>query len=229
MVLLHGYARRPGSLGEVAERLAGAGYRVCNIGYGSLRGVPADIVASLEDKIAGCGVADESLDFVTHSFGGILVRAYAREAPPGRVRRVVMLAPPNHGSELSDIVGSSRLLGFLTGPVVPELGTSAASLPNRLGPPTFVAGIIAGSRSVHPVGYFVLDGPNDGTVTVASARLAGMRDFAVVPRAHSFIMNAPEVLAEIEAFLTDGCFSGAFENVTYEDRGGCAHYRARTP
>ena len=60
---------------------------------------------------------------MTHSFGGILVRAWAADAEPGRVGRVVMLAPPNHGSELSDLIGSSRLLSFLAGPVVRELAT----------------------------------------------------------------------------------------------------------
>ncbi len=222
VVLLHGYGRRPGSLDALADRLLASGYGVCKIGYSSILDAPAEILEGLVEDIAHCGPADGRLDFVTHSFGGILVRAYAREVPPERIGRVVMLAPPNHGSELSDLIGSSRLLGLFAGPVVAELGTGPGSLPNRLGPADFDVGVIAGSKSIHPIGSFVIDGPNDGTVTVASARLAGMRDFAVTPRAHSFIMNAPEVLAEVEAFLEDGCFSRRFDEVAYDDGGECA-------
>lgn len=221
VVLLHGYGRRPGSLDRIAHTLVDAGYRVCKIAYRSVRQGPPEILQQLTRDLEQCGAGQGTLDFVTHSFGGILVRALAEDAAPGRIGRVVMLAPPNHGSELSDLINSSSLLGFFAGPVVADLGTGPASLPNRLGPAEFDVGIIAGSKSVHPIGTFIIEGPNDGTVTVSSARLVGMRDFAVTPRAHSFIMNAPEVVAEVQEFLTNGCFSGDFKVVAYDGSGVC--------
>ncbi len=146
------------------------------------------------------------LHFVGHSLGGILIRAYLAEDSPDRVGRVVMLAPPNHGSELVDALGDSALFRWALGPSGQVLGTDRNSLPNRLPPPAVEVGVIAGTGSVNPIGSLVIPREDDGTVSVSSTRLEGMTDFLVVPSSHAFIMQSEKVAAQVVHFLRHGRF-----------------------
>ncbi len=143
---------------------------------------------------------------MTHSLGGILVRAYLADHPLSNVGRVVMLAPPNHGSELADLVRDSRLFQLALGPMAQQLGTGPDSLPNRLPAPNFELGIIAGTRSVNPLSGFFVPGESDGTVSVESTRLTGMSDFITVPTSHTFIMRSGATAGYVIEFLRHGQF-----------------------
>ena len=222
VLLIHGLARGASSMNTIGEALHADGYRLCYIDYPSTRYGPPELVRRVNTAIDQCLVPGSTVHAVTHSLGGVLLRAVVRERRDLVDGRVVMLAPPNGGSELGDVVERSGFLRAVLGPTAADLGTNPFSFPNRLGPANFDVGILAGDRSVHPLGSFILDGPNDGTVTQRSARLAGMRDFATVHRAHSFIMNAPEVVHETRAYLRSGCFSRQLESVSYNVMFDCA-------
>jgi pimeloyl-ACP methyl ester carboxylesterase len=144
--------------------------------------------------------------FVGYSLGALLVRGYLEQTHPKNFGRVVMIGPPNHGSEVVDAIGGTWLFKAIFGPVGSELGTSPGSLPARLGPPNFEFGVIAGNQSMNPLGWWLIPGENDGEVSVESARLDGMSDFVIVPENHTFMMNAPEVATETVAFLRTGHF-----------------------
>lgn len=219
VVLLHGLARGSGSMRKIERDLASKGYFVCNVSYPSRKEAPGALLATIETRIDEClGDAPHSRKhFVTHSLGGIMTRALIDEDRPAKLGRVVMLAPPNHGSELVDVYANAGWFRWAMGPTAVELGTDAASLPNRLGPADYELGIIAGSKPVHPLGVWILDEPSDGTVTIESARLDGMRDLVVVPRSHSFIMGAPEVAHQVSSFLAHGCFDRAADRSTFPD------------
>jgi hypothetical protein len=148
------------------------------------------------------------VDVVTHSMGGIVLRAAVAAGilPAEAVRRVVMLAPPNHGSELADRLRDFRIYRLATGPAGQQIGTNEESVPKRLPPPPFEVGIIAGRRAANPVFARVMGSESDGKVTVGSAQLDGMRDLVVVDRAHTFIMWSPDVLAQTFTFLERGRF-----------------------
>jgi pimeloyl-ACP methyl ester carboxylesterase len=143
---------------------------------------------------------------VTHSLGGIVVRQWRELRPERRVRRVVMLSPPNHGSELVDVMRGSALFRMVTGPAGQELGTGPDSAPNRLGPVDFELGVVAGRSSINPLYSWLIPGEDDGTVAIARTRVAGMKDFVVIDANHTFIMQSDEAIRQVKAFLGAGRF-----------------------
>lgn len=191
------------------RRLLGEGYRVHNLGYPSLRAEPRALVEHVAGSVARLCEGTRRLHFVTHSLGGILTRALLAESRPESLGRVVMLAPPNRGSEYVDHLGRWPLFEPLLGPTATHLGTAPGSLPNRLPPPDFELGVIAGTGSLNPFSRAVLEGPHDGTVRVDSTRLDGMRDFIALPVSHTFIMRSREVARQVLCFLRDGRFDHA--------------------
>jgi triacylglycerol lipase len=206
VVLLHGLGRSHWSMMPLESRLEDAGYEVENLGYPSTRLDPDGLVAYLGAAVAQCCAEAPRVHFVTHSLGGILVRGYLAKQRPDNLGRVVMLAPPNRGSELVDELGDWPLFSWILGPTAVQLGTNADSFPNRLPPVDFDLGVIAGTESINPLGSAILPEGNDGTVSVASTRVAGMRDFVELEASHTFIMWSGEAADQILAFLRNGRF-----------------------
>ena len=191
--------------------LKASGYRVLNLGYAS-RSTNIATLARMVAREIGQWEAGRPLDFVTHSLGGILLRVALADGtlPLDRVRRVVMLGPPNGGSELADRLPTLRLLGPLyrrfTGPAGLELGTTSHGVPARLPPVEFELGVIAGNRSMNPFFSAILGAPNDGKVRVDRAAVDGMRDFVVVPSWHPLLMVSAVVTEQTLHFLEHGAF-----------------------
>lgn len=187
----------------LGERLGQAGFTVHNVGYPSREKSSDELVALLGVAVNDCRAeSNEPVHFVTHSMGGILVRAYLGDGHPHSLGRVVQLAPPNHGSELVDHLGD---LAELLGPTGRLLGTEAHSLPNQLGPPDYDLGVITGDSCCSPLSGLI-PGPDDGRVSVESARLEGARDFLVLEAGHSFIMRRADVAVQVSHFLETGQF-----------------------
>lgn len=208
VVLVHGLGRRPASMAPLGRSLVGAGFRVVNLGYPSWTRSADSLVSLLADSVASCcAAAGAEVHFVTHSLGGILVRKYLQEHSPEHQGRVVMLSPPNGGSEIIDFVRTVPGLRALLGPTGIELGTDSTSLPNRLGAAQFQLGIITGDKSLNPIYSWLIPGPDDGKVSVERVQVDGAEQYLVVPFSHSFIMNRAVVLDEIKAFLREGTFS----------------------
>lgn len=207
VVLLHGLARTQAAMTEMERRFVDAGYKVANPGYPS-RAHPIEELAPLavEAGMAACP-ADETLHFVTHSLGGILVRYYLAHNEIPRLGRVVMLAPPNQGSEVVDRMRKVPGFRLLNGPAGLQLGTGPDDVPRRLPPVDFPLGVIAGTRSFNLLLSRFLPNPDDGKVSVESTRVEGMADFVTVPYSHPFIMERGPVIDLVLRFIATGRFA----------------------
>ena len=211
VVLLHGLGRSARNMLVLKWRLEKRGYRVCNVDYdtrlGSIDRAADGVFASVEK----CTVSASRVHFVTHSLGGLVLRALLARHEIPRAGRAVMLAPPNSGSEIADHLRAIPLAAHVVGPLGSQLGTRSEDLPQRLPGPGIPFGVIAGDRWINPAGPLWLPAPHDGTVSVASTRLAGMSDHMVLPYTHTFIMNPAEVADQIDEFLREGRFARSEE------------------
>jgi triacylglycerol lipase len=207
VILVHGLGRTPLSMKKLEWTLKREGYAVINLSYPSTQ-VSVSKAADewLAPRVAAIA-SNTRIHFVTHSLGGIVVRQFLQDHRMTNLGRVVMLAPPNRGSELADEFRESRLYRCLTGPAGQELGCGSSSLPNGLGRADFEVGIIAGDRSLNPWFSKLIPGPDDGKVSVRSAALEGMRDFLMVHHSHTWMMWSPGVNEAVARFLTQGRFA----------------------
>jgi triacylglycerol lipase len=189
IVLLHGLARRAGSLAGMGRALEAAGFATWSCDYPSRRTSIRDAAAEVADRIAA-ELPGRALGAVTHSLGGILVRHMGERGLDWR--RIVMLAPPSQGSQVAATLARHPLFRWFYGPAGQDLAADAPSWP----PPPAPAAVIAGTRRralVNPTSWvshrmFAPDLAHDGTVAVDEARLPGAA-FATVDATHTVIMD----------------------------------------
>ncbi len=209
VILLHGLARTSRSMQAMERALKKAGYQTHNCNYPS-RDHPIELLSEtfIPRAIEFCNneYQPKHIHFVAHSMGGILIRCYLAKVHPENLGRVVMLAPPNAGSELVDHLSRFQLYQLINGPAGNQLGTESSSLPKSLGPVDYPCGIIAGNKSVNPLTSALIPGEDDGKVSTANTRVDGMSDYLVVPHSHTFMMNQPMVIDQTINFLNNGHF-----------------------
>jgi pimeloyl-ACP methyl ester carboxylesterase len=205
--LVHGLGRTARSMRKLERELERGGYEVHNLNLPSRRESIESLADRVSEAVRQSATPGDRISFVTHSLGGLVIRTYLSRQPAVNLGRVVMLAPPNRGSELADLLNAMPILRGIAGPTRRALGTHS-SMP-RLGRADFELGVIAGTRSFNPLSWFLIPGPDDGVVSVESTKLPDMADFITVRRSHGFIMNAPEVIAQTSWFLETGAFRHA--------------------
>lgn len=208
VVLLHGMGRTSRSMKRLEWSLRERGYEVRNVSYPSTR-LPVESLARehLAPALRRIELpAEGRIHFVTHSLGGIVLRQYLAVHAVTNMGWVVMLGPPNRGSEVTDRLKENFFYRFTTGPSGQQTGTSANDLPGRLEAVDFPLGVIAGDRSWNPFFSLLLPGPDDGKVSVASTQAGGMSDFVVMHTSHTWLMWRRPVIEQATAFLETGRF-----------------------
>ncbi|MFP4156883.1 MAG: esterase/lipase family protein [Opitutales bacterium] len=207
VVLLHGLARTSSSMKPMARALESQGYRVVNLDYDSRHHRIETLAEDVRTRVLANTNDEECIHFVTHSMGGILVRQIQATDPIPHLKRVVMLSPPNKGSEVVDRIGDWKIFNAMNGPAGRQLGTATDSFVNQLPAIDFDCAVITGDRSINWINSRMIPGKDDGKVSVERARTEDLADFKVVHATHPMIMRKKSVIRDVLAFLETGAFS----------------------
>lgn len=181
---------------------------VMSFGYASPRAGLAAHASSLAAVIAGLPQTT-SINFVGHSMGNLVVRRWLQMADPQaviRVNRMVMLGPPNQGSDLARLAAGNTLLTALAAGAARELVLHWDAVSRDLRTPNFEYGIIAGGKGDQHGYTSLLEGDDDAVVRVAETHLEGAHDFLVLPVRHAKMMENEEVQRATLQFLKQGRF-----------------------
>lgn len=201
--------RTPLSMRLIEHHLKTNDYDVVNKGYPTSSYSVAQVSQKyIEPYVAQCRrKKPKHIHVVTHSIGGLLIRQYLKHHKLPKQSRIVMLAPPNHGSVMADRLQNRALYRSTMGRMGAEIRTGkqgiTQQLPQQL---PYEVGVITGNININAVSVGAFHGQSDGKVSVESAKLKGMSDFLVVPSSHTFIMMKPSVIKQISYFLENGHF-----------------------
>ncbi|MCS5712651.1 alpha/beta fold hydrolase [Candidatus Berkiella aquae] len=212
VVLLHGIGRTSHSMRRIEKTLRKQQYQTLNIDYPSRQKSIVSSADNIYQQILTYPQLEHlTIHFVTHSMGGLVARHLLHKLPLEKVQRIIMLGPPNQGSEVADFVYAYKLFRAFYGPALEEMTTTyAKSHPYPALPSHCEVGIIAGSFNIDPICYFILPSGNDGKVTFESTKLERMTDHLILRTSHSFMMYNPNVIQQISHFLAHGRFLPPF-------------------
>ncbi len=203
VILIHGLLQSSKCMVKFGASIEQAGYAAVEFDYPSTQVSIPEAARYLNQLIQSLDGIDE-INFVTHSMGGLVVRAYTMEYDDPRIKRLVMLGTPNQGAELADLTQQNWIIRTAAGPGARQLGTRTDGLIPKLPIPKFEFAVIAGSRGT-PAGWNpLIPGDDDGTVTVASTKLPGAADFTTVNAVHSRLLWSDEAHAHTINFLKHG-------------------------
>jgi len=220
VILVHGLGGDRWNLGALGTHLAANNeLTVLHFGYASTRGRLEDHAAALALVVKHLGPEVSELSFVGHSMGNLVVRRMLHDAPPTNLKRIVMIAPPNHGAELADSWGQSTLFLAVAGGAAHQLGEGWKTTEPALARPDCEFGVIAGGRGNDRGFSRRLPGDDDLMVTVSSTRLAGACDFLLVPTIHPLLPLDNQVKQCTLRFLEQGCFLGEDQRMPVEADG----------
>lgn len=193
IVLIHGIGAKPWVMRVMVGRLREYGYRVESFGYRTVLNSIPEIGKSFREYLLAINDDPkvERLHIVSHSMGGIISRQALIDGLPSKMGRLVMLAPPNRGSNVANYTS-----GFMrhVWPQVKELEARPDSFVNRLGIPLGVdIGIVAAEY--------------DHLVPMENTRLDQQADHISVPALHSSLLFQRQVVPQVVSFLDSGKFA----------------------
>jgi triacylglycerol esterase/lipase EstA (alpha/beta hydrolase family) len=208
VVLAHGLGRSDWAMWKFAQRLEDANYKVCRLDYATIGKSVNAVLSETSKQINSCITHAPNVHFVGHSLGGLVIRSYLKESKLKQeeinIGKVVLIGTPNKGSELADHLKDSWLMD-IGGGISRALVTGNDSLGNNLGEVDYDVGIIAGTKSSSLTREKFI-GPNDGLVSVESAKLINMSDFIAIDVGHSQMRYNLDVCGQTIHYLQKGTF-----------------------
>jgi pimeloyl-ACP methyl ester carboxylesterase len=219
VITLHGFGRSRDHMAAIGRQLCESGqFTSINVSYSSTRGAIDDHAESLAQVIQGLEGIHE-IHFVCHSLGNLVVRRYLGEASASeprwpldsRLKRMVMLGPPNNGARVATLIAEllhdNELARFLAGPSAWQMARQWDEASKHLATPGFEFGILAGGYGDNRGLNLLLEGDDDLVVAVNETRLPGAADFRIVSCRHGRLMSDPLVQQYASHFLEHGCFT----------------------
>ena len=206
VVLFHGVARNSKQMNDLEEYLQKQGYDVINQNFASTKYPLETLTLRASEQLTARLTEDKPVHFVGFSTGGLLVRAIIHKQKPENLGRVVQLATPNHGSEVSDFFKDNWLYQEVLGPAGQQLITDQQKIEHLFGEVNYELGVIAGNNTINPVTSIIIPDDDDGMVSIKSTKLKGMKDHIVLPVSHTFAPSNEIVHQQIAYFLKNGVF-----------------------
>ena len=205
--IIHGYGGSAGQMSKIYKDLKQEGYEAENYTYPSFKECIDSIGHDLYEKVKLENY--DSVSFVTHSMGGLIVRSMYKYLDPAIhfpfIFRLVMLAPPNKGTEMADFFSKSSFRTFL-GPNVVLMRTDSNSYAFKLPLPTCEVGLIVGIKGSKPWFNPFMKDDNDGTVTMKEAILGNEKEIIPVKSMHILMPLKKKVILLVTRFMKTGTF-----------------------
>ncbi|MDC0087904.1 alpha/beta fold hydrolase [Akkermansiaceae bacterium] len=198
VILIHGLWRSVWAMEPMAKFLHSEGYNTVNLAYSSLT-KPMDYIVENIGKEVASYLEKGPVHIVTHSLGGIITREILPNLSHDNLGRIVMLAPPNQGSEIIDWLAKHSAPRCTLGPVGLNLGADQITAPSI--PENIETSVIMGNRSLIPFFQKLMPEANDGIVSVERGKVEGMNEFHVLDADHTFIASEPKVMDMTLEFL----------------------------
>ena len=202
VVLVHGLWMNGMEMSLLRHRLNRFGYRSWSFRYSSTRMDLTEIATRLNVFVEQ--VPAQTIHFVGHSLGGLVVLKLFEIFPRQRPGRIIALSPPYQGCETA-----RRLICFPGGRNL--IGRSITQLLKGDGPVWSGErdlGVIAGTLNF---GFGRLIGAvgrsGDGTVCLEEMRIPKARDFITLRVSHMGLVVSKRVATETYHFLEHGRFS----------------------
>lgn len=195
VVCVHGFMRSAQSMALMANALRKEGHLVMNWSYPSrgesIESHAAALVEKLQELVQER--PGEPICFVTHSLGGVIVRAALNhpDCPiEAKVGRAVLLAPPDRGAQLARTLYKRPLARILMGDGAGrDLGTTEEGGFDALGP------------FPESMGVLVIAGTRDGKVLIEETHLTSPHERLEGPYYHTWIAWHPRVITATKEFI----------------------------
>lgn len=219
VVILHGFGQSSKSMQRLETYLTDSGYEVINISYPSSKySIPKlakdfvwqEVIKKRTDK-------RRKIHFIGYSMGGVVARYIIEHIKPVNFGKLVLIASPVGGSEIANLIRDFSFTRKFFGPAVEDLATDSDVIKRLKSRVNYDVGVISGNISLNFItSFFLISGESDGTVSLESTKVSGMKDHQIMPYPHFMMIRNSKVPKFLVNFLSCSKFSGCgFEENIY--------------